>query len=494
MTTSAIPETDAPELSVVMPSKNVGPWISEAVTSVLTQSVSSVELIVVDDGSDDDTLDVLASFDDPRLRVVRNPGSGGGTARNHGASLARGAYLAFADGDDLVPEHGYEALLAQARRTGAEMVIANYVIFSPTTLHQRHQWFPLYGRVREGITIRDEPILLRDRVCWNRVFLREAWDAAGIRFADAPRSNDIQAMTDAYCAFEFDVIPDPVYLYRRRAGGSSMTAKKSSPDSIVAHFAQELGCLASVRALQSERVFASYASEMLENDVWAHIGPLLDVTRISDPAYADARRVVAEFIRKTLAVGGARLDATRRAIYSLVASGDWAGAATVGSAATGDDRQRDAEDALHRLRRSGASRQDAALEALQAIFVGPLLSPSALSDEALVSLLRDARRFAAKHVPVWRRPRPVRHALAADPAAPAAEIRAHLSRVPPEPRAPLRAARHVLSDLRSAADLGARAARRAGDEARASAGSAARKLPRPLRRIGRSVLDRLRRR
>lgn len=492
--TSTSTSETAPELSVVMPSKNVGPWIAEAVHSVLTQTVSDLELIVVDDGSEDDTLDVLATIDDHRLTVVSNPGSGGGTARNHGASLARGSFLAFADGDDLVPERAYETLLGQARRTGAEMVVGNYTIFSPTTINHRHQWFPHYGRTREGVTIWHEPVLLRDRVCWNRVFDREAWDAAGIRFADAPRSNDIQAMTDAYCAFTFDVIPDIVYMYRRRAGASSMTAKKTAPDSIVAHFTQELGCLASVERLQSPKVFDTYAGEMLDNDVWAHVGPLLDPANVGDPAYDEARRVAVRFISRTFDRGAGALSPVRRAIYALAIGGDWATASAIGSAerAAAGDVRHDPADVAAALRRAGFRRGDAAAQALRMALIAPLRTPAAIADDALADAVRRARRFALQHVPVWRLNRDDRHVLAADPSASPDAIRAHLERTPPEPSAPVRAARHVLHDAKRAADAGSRASRRAGGQAVDAARGAARRLPFPVRRAARTVIDRAR--
>lgn len=494
MTTTAAFQENAPDLSVVMPAKNVGPWISEAVVSVLTQSLESLELIVVDDGSEDDTLGVLATIDDPRLSVVKNPGSGGGAARNYGVSLARGRYLAFADGDDLVPERGYEALVAQARRTGAEMVVANYVIFSPSTLNHRHQWFPHYGRTREGVTIADEPIFLRDRVCWNRVFLRPSWNDAGIRFADAPRSNDIQAMTDAYCAFAFDVIPEAVYMYRRRAGGSSMTAKKSAPESVLAHFEQELGCLASVIGLQDQRVFSLYAEQMLNNDVWAHIGPLLDPENVSDPAYDEARAAAGRFIAQTLPVGERTLSPVRRAMYMLAAADRWSAAAAIGVAQNsgGEGVRHEAGELMRQLSSSGFSGSDAAAEALRIALLAPLRDHRSLDDAALESVLREARAFARAHRVARSLDRGERHILATDAAAGAAEIRERIDRAPTQPSAPERAMRHALRDAKSAARLSERVVRVTGRKAASAVLGAARKLPAPVKRSARGAVDRIR--
>jgi glycosyltransferase involved in cell wall biosynthesis len=87
--------------SVIIPTFNYGRFLDEAIESVLGQDVENLEVIVVDDGSTDDTADVLSRMADPRLRAIRIPKSGVSVARNVGLKAARGRYLAFLDADDL---------------------------------------------------------------------------------------------------------------------------------------------------------------------------------------------------------------------------------------------------------------------------------------------------------------------------------------------------------------------------------------------------------
>ena len=90
----------APDLvSVVMPAFNVGWCVGRAVDSVLSQSLDERELVVVDDGSTDDTADVLASYGDA-IRVIRQPNAGMSAARNAGIRQSRGSLVAFLDADD----------------------------------------------------------------------------------------------------------------------------------------------------------------------------------------------------------------------------------------------------------------------------------------------------------------------------------------------------------------------------------------------------------
>jgi glycosyltransferase involved in cell wall biosynthesis len=95
----------APAVSVLMAVRNGAPWVREAAQSVLTQTASDLELIVIDDGSTDGTTDVLASIDDARLRVERQPPRGLTPSLNRALSLARAPLIARLDADDLaVPE------------------------------------------------------------------------------------------------------------------------------------------------------------------------------------------------------------------------------------------------------------------------------------------------------------------------------------------------------------------------------------------------------
>jgi glycosyltransferase involved in cell wall biosynthesis len=93
---------DTPVVSVVVPAYNVAAYIEPAVESVLAQTLSNFELIVVDDGSTDDTWQRLARFrDDPRVRIISEPNRGLPGAIARGIELTSAPLVAFLDGDDL---------------------------------------------------------------------------------------------------------------------------------------------------------------------------------------------------------------------------------------------------------------------------------------------------------------------------------------------------------------------------------------------------------
>lgn len=89
-----------PTVSVILPTYNAAPYVQEAVESVLTQTFNDFELLVIDDGSTDGTVDTVRGFNDERIELIHRDGSGITGALNHGITEASGTYIARQDGDD----------------------------------------------------------------------------------------------------------------------------------------------------------------------------------------------------------------------------------------------------------------------------------------------------------------------------------------------------------------------------------------------------------
>jgi glycosyltransferase involved in cell wall biosynthesis len=90
-----------PTVSIIIPAYNQSEYLAEAIRSALDQSWTDVEVVVVDDGSTDDTADVCRTFTDPRVRYIWQANRGLSGARNTGIRESRGSFLSFLDSDDL---------------------------------------------------------------------------------------------------------------------------------------------------------------------------------------------------------------------------------------------------------------------------------------------------------------------------------------------------------------------------------------------------------
>ena len=130
-----------PEVSVIIPTRNRWPLLStHALPSALAQQDVDLEIVVVVDASDDETGSRLRALDDPRVRVVRDDTERGlPGARNVGAGVARGTWLAFLDDDDLWAPRKLRVQLDSARATGAAWVYAQCIVVDadkrPLDLH-----------------------------------------------------------------------------------------------------------------------------------------------------------------------------------------------------------------------------------------------------------------------------------------------------------------------------------------------------------------------
>ena len=115
-------DASEPFFTVVIPTRNRAELLGEAIRAVIGQSWKDFELVVVDDGSTDATQAVVESFDDKRVRLIRQPPSGVSAARNCGAKAARGIFLAFLDSDDVPRPTWLEAFSQSITRQRASMV------------------------------------------------------------------------------------------------------------------------------------------------------------------------------------------------------------------------------------------------------------------------------------------------------------------------------------------------------------------------------------
>ncbi|MCH4207889.1 MAG: glycosyltransferase, partial [Solobacterium sp.] len=114
-----------PEVSVVVPVYNVEDYLAKCIESILNQTFKDFELILVNDGSTDHSLDVIRKYEqlDERIKVVNKPNGGLSDARNAGMAIARGVYIDFVDSDDSIEPDLLKECMEKFHETDADMVI-----------------------------------------------------------------------------------------------------------------------------------------------------------------------------------------------------------------------------------------------------------------------------------------------------------------------------------------------------------------------------------
>lgn len=119
-------------------------FIDKAISSILNQSLDDFELIVVNDGSTDSTLDIINSYDDDRIRLIDQKNIGLGASRNKAMKLARGEYVAFLDGDDWFCSDALEIAYSEAKSKDTDITIFQIKYFDDETgQFSDNDWFKL---------------------------------------------------------------------------------------------------------------------------------------------------------------------------------------------------------------------------------------------------------------------------------------------------------------------------------------------------------------
>ncbi len=203
-----------PIVSVVLPTYNRAPLLGRAIRSVLGQSYTNFELLVIDDGSTDETSNVVAGFRDRRIRYISLPhNTGAGAARNVGIRMATGKFLAFQDSDDeWLPSKLAKQMSAFERGSGRLGIVysdmhrihgdgtATYFAAPSVTsdrLINTAVWFYQVGNL--GVQ--------------SSVIKREYLDAAGHFNENLPALEDLEMFIRLSRRCEFHLIQEPLVRY-----------------------------------------------------------------------------------------------------------------------------------------------------------------------------------------------------------------------------------------------------------------------------------------
>jgi CDP-glycerol glycerophosphotransferase len=216
-------------VSVIVPVYKVEEYVGECLTSILAQTHRRIEVVVVDDGSPDASIDVVnaVAARDRRVRVIRQQNAGLGAARNTGVRHARGEMLCFVDSDDTVPPTAIETMLTSLTTSGSDFAVGSLMRDTSTGMHMPPWARALHDRTRTGVTIADEPEVLKNVFAWTKMYRAEFFHRVVEGFPDGLYEDQVPA-AKAYLHGRFDVLQDVVCHWRIRDDESSITQQKST--------------------------------------------------------------------------------------------------------------------------------------------------------------------------------------------------------------------------------------------------------------------------
>ncbi len=228
-----------PRISVIVPIYNCESYLCECLDSILAQRFRDFELILVDDGSQDNCGGIIDAYaaKDSRVIAVHKENGGPASARNAGLDVASAQYVYFSDSDDLWDPALLEKVIPEMD-AGYEMTVFGFRMIPPAKKRDSGMTYEI--REKKELLLEDDKAKyafitgpFRRRVIrwevWNRIFRRDIIEEYGIRFGDDRRvfAEDMY-FTYFYLAHISRIIllPDILYTYRNRAGSVSSNYKK----------------------------------------------------------------------------------------------------------------------------------------------------------------------------------------------------------------------------------------------------------------------------
>lgn len=213
----------------MVPVYNVEEYLPACLDSILAQDLADLEVVMVDDGSTDGSAAQAADYAarHSNITLVSSVNRGIGSARNLGVRQSGGEFLAFVDSDDLVLPQAFSVMVSTLEESGSDFAVGSVQRLTGGELVEPPFLRQLHRQRRQRLSIRDQPRMISDSYAWNKVFRRAFWDSAGLKFPEGVRYEDQVTITEAYLRAEaFDVVRRPVYAWRVRPDGTSITQRR----------------------------------------------------------------------------------------------------------------------------------------------------------------------------------------------------------------------------------------------------------------------------
>ena len=211
-----------PKISVILSAYNEEKFIRKAIESVVNQTLKDIEIIIINDGSTDNTLEIINSYadKDSRIVVIDQENIGLGASRNKGMKIAKGEYLLFVDSDDLIIDNTLKGMLHIATQNQVDILKGDYVkannqeIENGIEIANQNSYTPSTIKTGEQGFIEDHNPMYS--YVWQFLFKRSFIIDNNLFFLEGKYFEDVAYTIEAYLkAKTFMSIPLQFYVYRQ---------------------------------------------------------------------------------------------------------------------------------------------------------------------------------------------------------------------------------------------------------------------------------------
>ncbi len=222
------------KVSVIIPVYNAGEYIGQMLESVLTQSMREIEVICVNDGSTDNSCEVIGEFmsKDSRITLLEQQNINAGSARNRGLSRVRGKYVVFWDADDKFDRRALELMCRKMQKTQADICVCGVCEFT-----QDGKVYETNGYLKTVLLPDKDPFNKFDlcdaifsfgsNVVWNKMFRRKFLADHHLRFQEIRQANDTAFVMRALYLADRITFVDRFLAFYRTDNADSLTGKSS---------------------------------------------------------------------------------------------------------------------------------------------------------------------------------------------------------------------------------------------------------------------------
>lgn len=221
-------------VSVIVPVYNVEDYLARCIDSIINQSYRNIEIIVINDGSTDGSLDFLNRYSDSRLKIISKDNGGLSSARNEGLKYATGDYITFVDSDDWINVSMIEIMVAKALERAADIVCVGNIVTDGKTFEDNSEYKELFfcgeSCLSQLLSIRIESFT------WGKLYRRTIFDDYDCRFPEGYNYEDVATSYKFFSKCErLVVIKKGLYYYYQRHNSIVRTKRLRESLSIVRH-------------------------------------------------------------------------------------------------------------------------------------------------------------------------------------------------------------------------------------------------------------------